>query len=87
MYLVPIAPPRPTFRPGRRIPAAPWLFPIAAIASAGPPDEGVWARALRWIADRSRLAELDDRILRDIGLTPGDVARGTVFGRGRGHGA
>lgn len=49
---------------------------------ASPPDESGWARLLRWIEDRQNLAELDDRLLRDVGLTREDVARNTPFARG-----
>ncbi len=47
--------------------------------AAGPAREGAVARALRWAEDRRRLAELDGRLLRDVGLTRGDVALGTPF--------
>ena len=49
------------------------------LAVPGPAREGALARALRWIEDRRRLEALDARLLRDVGLTPGDVARGLPF--------
>ncbi|KMO14095.1 DUF1127 domain-containing protein [Methylobacterium platani] len=42
-----------------RRPPAPW---------GGPPGEGAVARFLRQARDRTRLADLDDRLLRDLGL-------------------
>ena len=58
-----------------------------AASAAGPAREGAVARALRWAKDRRRLSELDERLLRDVGLTRGDVVLGTPFvaraGRGR----
>ncbi|MFH6786432.1 MULTISPECIES: DUF1127 domain-containing protein [Methylobacterium] len=36
--------------------------------AGGPPGEGAWARQLRQACDRTRLAGLDDRLLRDMGL-------------------
>ncbi|WP_408871504.1 DUF1127 domain-containing protein [Craurococcus roseus] len=55
--------------------------------AAGPAREGPIARALRWAQDRRSLVELDDRLLRDVGLTRGDVTLGTPLasppGRGR----
>lgn len=44
-----------------------------------PPREGLIARALRWARDRRSLAELDGRLLRDVGLTRADVALGVPF--------
>lgn len=44
-----------------------------------PRNETAWARALRWIADRRRLTMLDDRLLRDIGLSRTDVEAGVAF--------
>jgi hypothetical protein len=46
----------------------------------GPAQEGAFARALRWIEDHRRLAAMDDRLLRDIGLTREDLCRGRPFG-------
>lgn len=74
--------------PGRRGAAA-WLrlprWPLGARPGGapigGPAGEGAWARAIRWIEDRRRLAALDERLLRDIGLTPEDVAREVPFRR------
>lgn len=48
-------------------------------AAAAPPREGAIARTLRWARDRRSLAELDGRLLRDVGLTRGDVALGVPF--------
>ncbi|MDQ1078108.1 hypothetical protein [Pseudoroseomonas cervicalis] len=45
----------------------------------GPAGEGALARALRWIADREHLAELEPRLLRDVGLTAEELRRGTPF--------
>ncbi|MDJ0389115.1 DUF1127 domain-containing protein [Roseomonas sp. E05] len=50
-------------------------------ALTGPRGEGIWARSLRWIADHRHLREMDERLLRDIGLTRADVARGLPFRR------
>jgi hypothetical protein len=44
-----------------------------------PGSESVFARACRLLADRRHLAELDPRLLRDVGLTSEDVARGVPF--------
>ena len=46
---------------------------------AGAVREGRWTRALRWFADRRHLLEMDDRLLRDVGLTREDVRRGVPF--------
>jgi len=43
------------------------------------PRENAWARAWRWMADRRHLAEMDDRLLRDVGLTREDVRRSLPF--------
>ncbi|WP_160938537.1 DUF1127 domain-containing protein [Teichococcus coralli] len=61
-------------------------FPLPRLAQPchnpdGPRGEGAWARALRWTADRRRLQEMDDRLLRDIGLTRADVAQDLPFRR------
>ncbi|WP_171070194.1 DUF1127 domain-containing protein [Methylobacterium terricola] len=45
----------------------------------GPPGEGAWARQLRQARDRTRLAGLDDRLLRDIGLRREVSAAGFDF--------
>ncbi|WBV45430.1 hypothetical protein [Pseudoroseomonas cervicalis] len=58
-------------------PAAPALPRRAG--GGGPAGEGALARALRWIADRGHLAELEPRLLRDVGLTPEAVRRGEPF--------
>jgi len=47
----------------------------------GPRGESAWARSLRWIADRHRLREMDERLLRDIGLTRAEVSQGLPFRR------
>ena len=52
----------------------------------GPAAEGAVARALRWSADRRRLAGLDDRLLHDLGLTRADVLGGVPFRRVGGGG-
>jgi len=56
----------------RQPPAAPPL---------GPAGESAWGCALRWMADRRRLGEMDERLLCDIGLTRADLARGLPFRR------
>ncbi len=38
-----------------------------------------WRRALRYLADRRHLMELDARLLGDVGLTREDVVRGVPF--------
>ena len=48
-------------------------------ARPSPRQEGWVPRALRWAGDRRHLAELDDRLLRDVGLTRADLAHGTPF--------
>lgn len=58
------------------------LFLRSRKASDGPSGERFIRRAIRWLADRTCLAEADDRQLADIGLTRADVAYGTPF-RGR----
>lgn len=63
-------------RPRARGAAPAW--PLGG-ARSGPAGEGASARALRWLADRRRLAQMDPRLLRDVGLTPQDVRRGTPF--------
>lgn len=54
---------------------------VRPVLAFGPSGESAWARVLRWIGDRGRLTDLDDRMLRDIGLTREDVLRGTPFKR------
>ena len=61
--------------------ARPLNFSAALFACA----DTVWralARAARWLADcqsraeqRRALAELDDRMLKDVGIAPGEAAR------------
>ncbi|TGD96049.1 DUF1127 domain-containing protein [Methylobacterium nonmethylotrophicum] len=45
----------------------------------GPPGEGALARTLRQRRDRARLAALDDRLLRDMGLRRETSAAGLDF--------
>ena len=52
---------------------------------AGPAREGRWRRMLRWVRDRRHLREIDDRLLRDVGLTREDVRRGVPFRIGAHH--
>ncbi|WP_158537350.1 DUF1127 domain-containing protein [Humitalea rosea] len=47
--------------------------------SRGPRHETACARAWRWLLDRRHLADMDDRLLRDVGLTRQDVLRGLPF--------
>ncbi len=42
----------------------------------GPPGERFAGRVARWIEDRRQLSEMDEHLLRDVGLTREDVARG-----------
>lgn len=49
------------------------------VPGSGPPGEGAWARLLRQRRDRTRLAGLDDRLLRDIGLRRTVSAAGIDF--------
>lgn len=56
----------------------PGAHPRTAFTAASP-REGALARALRWAKDRRNLLDLDERLLRDVGLTRGDVARGLPF--------
>ncbi|HEX2524881.1 MAG TPA: DUF1127 domain-containing protein [Geminicoccus sp.] len=58
------------------------LLLLRALAAPSLPFEGTFTRAIRWTRDRRTLAELDDRLLRDIGLTRADVARGSPFKAG-----
>lgn len=46
---------------------------------SGPPGEGAWAGQLRQARDRARLAALDDRLLRDLGLRREVSASGFDF--------
>ena len=58
----------------------PWAEPSKLPSRhPGPPREGRWARMLRWLADRRHLHEMDERLLRDVGLTREDVWRGMPF--------
>ena len=54
---------------------------VRPVLAFGPSGESAWTRVLRWIDDCGRLTDLDDRMLRDIGLTREDVLRGTPFKR------
>jgi uncharacterized protein YjiS (DUF1127 family) len=47
----------------------------------GPAGETELARMLRWHRDRRSLVDLEPRLLRDVGLTAQDVARGKPFPR------
>lgn len=46
---------------------------LRAASRSGPRHESPFQRLLRHEADRAHLAELDDHILRDLGLTPAAV--------------
>jgi uncharacterized protein YjiS (DUF1127 family) len=72
-FMIASAPTPAGFAPAER-PA--WA---SASRQIGPMAEGALARASRWIGDRQRLVELDDRLLRDLGLTREDVRRGLPF--------
>ncbi|WP_420372619.1 DUF1127 domain-containing protein [Pollutimonas sp. H1-120] len=48
--------------------------------------KSLWTRCLRWLDERRQqvqLEEMDERMLRDIGLTRGDVIRRVPFNRAR----
>ncbi|MGF3024796.1 DUF1127 domain-containing protein [Methylobacterium aquaticum] len=47
---------------------------------SGPPGEGVLARVMRRRRDHARLAGLDDRLLRDIGLRREISRAGITYG-------
>ncbi|KMO34046.1 hypothetical protein VQ02_19710 [Methylobacterium variabile] len=49
------------------------------LPGSGPPGEGAWTRQLRQRRDRASLADLDDRLLRDMGLTRQVTAAGLDF--------
>ena len=53
--------------------------PLQRLARPRREPETPFARALRFEADRARLAALEPRLLDDVGLTPEDVTHGVPF--------
>jgi uncharacterized protein YjiS (DUF1127 family) len=58
----------------------------AVFYCVAPTRETLWARCMRWLSERRQLAhlqEMDEHMLRDVGLTREDVIRRMPFKRPR----